>query len=114
MSKHRRHFGTLPNRRKPRTALARESDLLRTLMNSLPDMIYVKDQHGRFVTANRALIRTLGIPSVAHVVGKTMDDFAPRELAEQYAAEDDEVLRGGCVLIDREERRVLTADGHEQ
>ncbi len=106
-------FWDITEREEARAALARESDLLRTLMDSLPDLIYVKDREGRFVTANRALLQMLGIPSVAAIEGKTMEQFAPEELAAQYAAEDEEVLRGGSVLIDREER-VLTADGKQR
>ena len=40
-------------------ALARERDLLRTLMDALPDLIFVKDAQGRFLTANTALLRTM-------------------------------------------------------
>ena len=82
-------------------------------MNSLPDLIYVKDPNGRFVTANQALLRALGVMSLGELTGRTMEEFAPPELAEQYAAEDDEVLRGGLVVVDREEI-LMAADGQQR
>jgi two-component system, sensor histidine kinase and response regulator len=86
--------------------LARERDLLRTLMDALPDLIFVKDAEGRFVTVNAALLPVLGAKSVQEVVGKTDFDFLPANLAAHYAADDKQVLRLGQPLIDREESSV--------
>jgi PAS domain S-box-containing protein len=85
-------------------ALARERDLLRTLMDHLPDLIYVKDAQGRFLTVNEAQRQLLRADSIEDVVGKTTYDFTPRQLAEEYSADDAIVLKSGEALIDREER----------
>ena len=93
-------------------ALARERDLLRTLMDHLPDLVYVKDAKGRFVTVNTAQLRMLGATSMEEVVGKTSFDFAPREMAAAYAADDHHVLSTGQALTDQEERTV-DSEGRE-
>jgi two-component system, sensor histidine kinase and response regulator len=87
-------------------ALAHERDLLRTLMNQLPDLIFVKDTSGRFVTANTALLQILGASCLDEIIGKTDFDFLEPGLAQQYAVDDQAVFRTGQSLIDREERSV--------
>lgn len=99
-------FWDVTERELNRAALARERDLLRTLMDSLPDLIYVKDAGGRFVTVNRAMLELWGRPADENVVGKTAAHYAPRDLAAEYAREDDEVLSTGQAIVDREEQVV--------
>lgn len=84
-------------------ALARERDLLRTLMDQLPDLIYVKDQDAKFITVNRAAQKMLGAESIEDVVGKSKFDFLDREHAERHDEDDRYVLETGKPLIDREE-----------
>ena len=83
--------------------LARERDLLKTIIDNVPDLIYVKDRAGRFVTANAALLRLLQLNSTDELVGKTDYDFSPPELACNYVADDQIVMRSGQPLLDREE-----------
>src|SRR5262249_37483084 len=65
-------------------ALARERDLLRTLMDNLPDYIYVKDTESRMLLSNTGHLKALGAETLEEVVGKTDFDFFPREQAEPY------------------------------
>lgn len=83
--------------------LARERDLLKTITNNIPDLIYVKDRFGRFVTGNTALVKLLNLNSVEEVIGKTDYDFLPPELACNYVTDDQNVVRSGTPLIDQEE-----------
>ncbi len=83
--------------------LARERDLLKTITNNIPDLIYVKDRAGRFITCNSALLNLLGLRSVDDMVGKTDYDFSPPEMACNYVADDQIVMRSGKALIDQEE-----------
>lgn len=80
-------------------ALAEERNLLRALVDNLPDYIYVKDTQSRFLLVNEATRRHLGAASVEEVVGKTDFDFSPPELAEQYYADEQELFRTGRPLI---------------
>jgi PAS domain S-box-containing protein len=100
----RQAHGELERRVEERTAeLARERNLLRTLMDNLPDYAFVKDAQSRFVTTNAAHLRTLRAGSLEEVVGKTDFDFFPRELAQRYHADEQAVVRSGQPLVDREE-----------
>ena len=83
--------------------LARERDLLKTIIDNVPDLIYVKDRAGRFVTANAALLRLLKLDNPSELVGKNDYDFSPPELACNYVADDQIVMRTREALLDREE-----------
>ena len=94
--------------------LARERDLLRTLMDHLPDLIYVKDRAGKFVTVNEAQRRVLGAATREDVIGKSNYDFVSRELADSYAADDRTVFETGKPLLDREEQLATSDSEHEE
>lgn len=83
--------------------LAEDRNLLRTLVDTLPDSIFVKDAEGRFILDNQTHMRFLGVQGPEDVTGKTVYDFHPRELADQYTADDRAVLASGEPLINREE-----------
>ena len=81
-------------------------DLLRILIDTLPDQLYVKDAEGRFVVNNIKHAKDLGAASPEEIAGKTDFDFYPKELAEQYRADEREVIRSGRPLIGKEEPSV--------
>lgn len=83
--------------------LQRERDLLRTLMDNIPDLVWVKDLEGKFLTVNAALVSAMGVESMSDVIGKDDRDFWPPELAEMYQADDRLVMESDEPLIDREE-----------
>jgi PAS domain S-box-containing protein len=87
--------------------LSHEHSLLRTLIDNLPDGIYVKDAEARKVMSNRADLEVLGCKSEAEATGKTDFDFFPREIAEKFFADDMTVLKTGTPVINREEKAVL-------
>ncbi|TWT66635.1 PAS domain-containing hybrid sensor histidine kinase/response regulator [Allorhodopirellula solitaria] len=85
------------------TELARERDLLKTIMNNIPDIIYVKDRYSRFLTSNEAMLKLLGVDEVSQVLGKNDYDFTPAEMACSFVTDDQNVMRSGQPLIDQEE-----------
>ena len=91
-------------------ALATEHNLLYTLINSLPDRIYVKDTESRFLLNNFAHIRSLGAKSQEEVRGKTDFDFRPPEFATRYLVDDQNVIQSGKALINREEPTVFSSN----
>lgn len=82
-------------RARAENALTEERNLLRALIDHLPDYIYVKNSQSQFLTANHALLRLMRVLTVEEVLGKTDFDFFPRNLAEQYYASDQEILTSG-------------------
>lgn len=84
-------------------ALSAETELLRTILVSLPSFIYVKDLESRFVLSNPAHLRVLGCSSLEQALGKTDRDFFPPEQAARYLKDEEELLKTGQVLLNREE-----------
>ena len=80
-----------------------DSSLLRTLIDSLPEQVYIKDTEGRYVLNNIAHVRALGAASPEEVTGKSDFDFYPKELAERYRADEQEIIRSDLPLVDKEE-----------
>ncbi|NJN94300.1 MAG: PAS domain S-box protein [Anaerolineales bacterium] len=93
----------LAERKRAEEALATERNLLRTLIDNVPDFIYVKDKESRFLLGSKAVARVLGVPSPDDLVGKTDFDFLNRELAEQYYAVEKSVIESGQPIINNEE-----------
>ncbi len=86
--------------------------LLRALIDSVPDYLFVKDLSGRFVVANPAVAEDLGL-AVADLVGKTDFELHPRELAEKFFADEQAVVASGEAKLDIEEF-VITASGRKK
>ena len=89
-------------------ALQVERDRLRTLIDNLPDHIFIKDRYCRFVTVNATHVAALGKNSEADLVGLTnLENYEPA-LAAVYQEDDQRVMTTGLPLIDREEEFVLS------
>ncbi len=86
--------------------LGRESYLLQLLMQAVPDPIFIKDRQLRFVQANHALGRKLGLSDSRQALGKTDADFFTPELADAFRARDDRVLTQGEAIVNWEQREV--------
>jgi two-component system, sensor histidine kinase and response regulator len=83
-------------------ALELERDLLRTLIDNLPDCIFVKDAKTRFTAANVAAARMMGAMTPNDLLGKTDADFYPPERAAECRADEDMLLRSGQPLVNKE------------
>jgi two-component system, sensor histidine kinase and response regulator len=90
--------------------LEHERDRLRTLIDHLPDYVFIKDSQCRFVTVNRAHVELYGCRSEAELIGKTDFAFTPDHMAEMYRKDDLKVMRTGQVLANREEE-IIDAQG---
>jgi chemotaxis family two-component system sensor kinase Cph1 len=86
-------------------SLAQERNLLRTLIDNMPDNIFVKDTQSRFVIANIAVARLMGTTPEG-LLGKTDFDFYPKELANKYYTNGQNVVRTGQPLVGKEEPAV--------
>ncbi len=93
----------ITERKEAETLLVRERRLLRSLMDNLPDAIFVTDADGRYAIDNVAHQRMLRVASEQEVVGKTIFDFLPPETATRHHADDRRVLETGQPLLNREE-----------
>jgi PAS domain S-box-containing protein len=91
--------------------LQQERDLLHTMMDNLPHSIYFKDESSHFIRINRALARSFGIADPSQAVGKTDADFFSGDHAAQALTDEQEIIRTGRPVIDKEEKETWP-DGH--
>jgi len=82
-------------RRLAQEALALREAYLRSMLDNLPYLAWLKNAAGEFQAVNVALAKAAGKARPADLVG--LDDFAiwPHELAAGYVADDKEVMQGG-------------------
>ncbi|MBZ0090421.1 MAG: PAS domain-containing protein, partial [Thermoanaerobaculia bacterium] len=59
------------------------------VFDHLPEVVWLKDWEGRYLAANRALVRACGAADIEAVLGKTDAELWPRALAEKFRAEDE-------------------------
>ena len=95
----------ITERKRMEETLARERQLLRMILDNVPDGIYTKDLLSRKTLANQADVKACGRTTEAEVIGQ--DDFALfcREEAAKFAADDASVFATGQPILDREESR---------
>ncbi len=79
--------------------LARERDLLRALMDHLPDHIYFKDARSRYTCINQAHARHLGLNTPEEAIGKTDADFCTVRQARQNLVDERRLLMMGEPIV---------------
>ncbi len=79
--------------------LLAERTLLRTLIEAIPDAIYLKDTEGRFLLANRTCWLSEGFSSMEALIGKTDFDFIEPERAKMHREEERQIIETGEPLI---------------
>ena len=85
--------------------IARERSLLRTLVDLLPDCIYLKDLDSRFLLANDAVANVMGASSASELIGRTDADYYSPKLAAAFREDERRVFRRGQPVINKEETR---------
>lgn len=83
--------------------LSAERQVLRALIDNVPDHMYVKDTDCRFLLANVPVAQQMGAESPEELIGKTDFDYYPHDLAATFYEDEQRVIRTGKAEIDREE-----------
>ncbi len=81
----------ITKRKQAEQELKEHSHFLQSLINSIPNPIFFKDPEGVYQGCNKAFESFLG-KCIDDIVGKSVYDLAPRELADEYHAMDEELL----------------------
>jgi PAS domain S-box-containing protein len=100
----------ITERKQAMEAVAKERNLLQTLIDNLPSAVFVKDKDYRKVIANKlhlssmaAHLSSLGMDPDTDIIGKTDFEITSKELAEKYYIDDQAVIRDGLSIINKEE-----------
>jgi len=91
--------------------LLREQNLLKALMNNIPDKIFFKDRQSKFIRVNRAWANKYNLTKTDEAIGKADSDFFPRAFAEETFREEQLLMQTGMPLINKLEKKVR--DGKE-
>ncbi len=89
--------------------LEAERSRLRALVHTIPDMVWLKDPAGIYLTCNPAFERFFGAQE-ADIVGHTDHDFVDAELADSFRENDRLAIAAGDVRVN-EEWVTLASDG---
>lgn len=89
--------------------VAEERNLLRTVIDTIPDVIYVKDREHRFVLCNHIPVSSKQSTDPQLYLGKTDFDFHPPEAAERFRAEEQAIFNTGQPVL-RQEMALVRED----
>ena len=98
--------------RKATNATEIEQQLLDAFLEHIPDHVYFKDRDSRFLRVTKSLATHFGLGDPAQAVNKTDSDMFSSEHAQQAFADEQEIIRTGQPIIDKEEKETWT-DGRE-
>ena len=90
---------------------ASDGFLLAALMDNIPDNIYFKDSHSRFLRVNRAMTRYLGLRAAEDAIGKTDSDFFGKTHSEEARKDEVEVMTTGRPLVGKDEKESFAGGG---
>lgn len=99
---YRKHAGLLALRKAHRELIEIQKRQ-QALMDSIPDLAWVKDTESRFIAVNAKFKPVFGVEP-NELIGKTDFDLSPSRDAEHYQEDDREVMRTGKPL--RTEERI--------
>lgn len=103
-------FTDITERHRTEQALQTSELHLRTLVDTIPDLIWLKAANGVYLSCNPAFERFFGATEAA-IVGKTDHDFVPEALAD-FFREKDLVAMAAQRPIVNEEWITFASDGH--
>ncbi|MBA4383069.1 MAG: hypothetical protein C0406_10930, partial [Sideroxydans sp.] len=78
--------------------LALRESYLTAIIENQPGLIWLKDREGKYLAVSQKFAHAFGAKSPEMMLGKTDLDFSPKEMAEQYRADDAKVMNSGKSL----------------
>ena len=101
----------ITQRQKTEQALAKSEVMLRGVVDAIPDMVWLKDPEGVYLSCNRRFERLFGAKE-ADIVGKSDYDFVNKDLADFFLEHDRKAMAAGRPCVN-EEFLTFAEDGYQ-
>lgn len=93
-------------RYKVQEALRHERNLLRAMLETIPDHIYYKDTSSRFLLCSASLAGRLGLETPEEAIGMTDFDLFDKQHANEAFEDEREIMRSGRPVIAKTEKEI--------
>jgi PAS domain S-box-containing protein len=104
-------FQEITERKRAEEDLVKSEMRLRTLVDSIPDLVWLKDQNGIYLSCNPIFEQFFGAKK-SEIIGKTDYDFVDTDLADFFRQHDQKAMAAGRPSIN-EERLTFADNGYE-
>ncbi|MFW2374594.1 MAG: EAL domain-containing protein [Gammaproteobacteria bacterium] len=95
-----------------RFTLAQTNTKLNALLDTIPDLVWLKDPHGVFLACNTRFEQFVGSPE-SEIINKTDYDFFPTDIADFFRKNDQAAIDAGVPTMN-EEWLTYASDGHKE
>jgi PAS domain S-box-containing protein len=97
-------IGQFLKRQRAEEEAAFERYLLHSLLDTIPDSVYFKNERSRFIRVSRAMAERHGLGDPNSVIGKTDFDIFTEEHARPAFEDEQEIMRSGQAVVGKEEK----------
>ncbi len=104
------NFRDITERRKAEIDLQNSENKLATLLHTIPDLVWLKDVNGVYLSCNNSFEKFYGAPE-SKIIGKTDYDFVDPEQADFFREKDKNSLAADTPTMN-EEWLTFAEDGH--
>jgi len=81
----------------------RANQMLEGIIDNIPQRIFWKDEHSRFLGCNQAYARDIGLAYPEQIIGKSDADLPWHAQAEKFLADEQEIMSSGIPKMNFEE-----------
>jgi len=90
-------------RRRAEEILAEEHNLLRSVMDAMPEQVFVTDRQDRFIIDNISHRTFLGVKLAREIEGRTTADFFPAAVAAEMVKDNRAIMQTGKPVLNQED-----------
>ncbi|WP_353572555.1 ATP-binding protein [Candidatus Albibeggiatoa sp. nov. BB20] len=94
----------LDAKREANEQLQEKENVLRSVINNIPDLVFWKDKNSVYLGCNEAFAKMNRISNMHDIVGKTDFDLAWHQLAEKFQLDDEKVISNNQARLYFEEQ----------
>jgi diguanylate cyclase (GGDEF)-like protein/hemerythrin-like metal-binding protein/PAS domain S-box-containing protein len=105
-------FANVNERKHVESELMHERSFLKTLIQTIPDLVWLKDTDGTYLACNRRFEEFFGAKE-AEIVGRSDYDFVDKELADSFRMNDAKAMQSNKLSVNEEEVS-FASDGHKE